>query len=116
MRNRVSRPSHSSRTATRKTTWSAGRPCVGCSVLGGHEPSSPARFAASKRAHYIDLRGVIGLEDAIAKAVGEVGPVVLMGGGYCPGAVAPPPSHAAKTGESPAAPLRPLSGDGFGHA
>ena len=47
------------------------------------------RFAASKRAHYIDLRGVIGLEDAIAKAVGEVGPVVLMGGGYCPGAVAP---------------------------
>ena len=47
------------------------------------------RFAASKRAHYIDLRSVIGLEEAIARAVGDVGPVVLMGGGYCPGAVAP---------------------------
>ena len=47
------------------------------------------RFAASKRAHYLDLRGVIGLEEAIAKAVGDVAPVVLMGGGYCPGSVAP---------------------------
>lgn len=47
------------------------------------------RLAASKRAHYIDLRGVIGLEAAIAKAVGDVGPVILMGGGYCPGSVAP---------------------------
>jgi hypothetical protein len=47
------------------------------------------RLAASKRAHYIDLRGVIGLEEAIAKAVGDVGPVILMGAGYCPGSVAP---------------------------
>lgn len=47
------------------------------------------RFAASKRAHYLDLRGAFGLEEAIAKAVGDVGPIILMGGGYCPGAVAP---------------------------
>ena len=47
------------------------------------------RFCASKRAAYLDLRGPIGLEDAVAKAVGDVSPVVLMGGGYCPGALAP---------------------------
>lgn len=47
------------------------------------------RYAASKRAHYIDLRGPIGLEEAVAKAVGDVSPVVLMGAGYCPGAIAP---------------------------
>jgi hypothetical protein len=47
------------------------------------------RFSASKRSHYFDLRGVVGLETAIAKAVGDVQPVVLMGGGFCPGAIAP---------------------------
>ena len=47
------------------------------------------RFAASKRSSYLDLRGPIGLESAVAKAVGDVSPVVLMGGGYCPGALAP---------------------------
>lgn len=47
------------------------------------------RFTAAKRSHYLDLRGVFGMEEAVAKAVGDVGPVVLMGGGYCPGAIAP---------------------------
>ena len=47
------------------------------------------RFAASKRASYLDLRGPIGLEAAVAKAVGDVRPAMLMGGGYCPGALAP---------------------------
>ena len=47
------------------------------------------RFAASKRSHYLDLKGAFGLEEAVAKAVGDVGPIVLMGGGYCPGAIAP---------------------------
>jgi len=47
------------------------------------------RFCASKRAHYLDLRNCFGLEEAIANAVGDVGPIILMGGGYCPGSVAP---------------------------
>jgi|EP00900_Chrysochromulina_parva_P026460 hypothetical protein len=47
------------------------------------------RFAASKRSHYLDLKVTFGFEEAMAKAVGDVGPIILMGGGYCPGAIAP---------------------------
>jgi len=47
------------------------------------------RLAASKRSHYLDLRTNYGLDDAVAAAVGDVGPIILMAGGFCPGAVTP---------------------------